>query len=175
MGGDRDVYKIASIATDELNVVNKGINSSTVIKFLSSEKALKVMADEPFHINNNQWRIKPAHKETDAEVKLRLKENLQFFVLFYSAAIAKDDRVISFYGLPGCLKWYGGGIYMKDKNELNDEWINCFYNKEQALKAYTLMEKVMDKKYSWPKENIGWVKKNLFVLEQMVKNLDTVN
>ncbi|MBP6431604.1 MAG: hypothetical protein KA319_07555 [Ferruginibacter sp.] len=170
-----DNYKVTALATDELNVINKGLNTSTILRFVATESKLKDIADEPFHIANNQWRIKPKLMETDEEIKKRLKANLEFFVLFYKWAIVKNDKHISFYGLPTCFKWYGGGIYMQKQEDLNDNWINCFYNKQQALKAYVLMEKVMGKKYTWPKENIGWVKKNLFVLEQMVKNLDAVN
>lgn len=170
-----DNYKVTALATDELNVINKGLNTSTILKYVATECKLKNIADEPFHIANNQWRIKPKVAETDEKIKQRLKANLDFFVLFYKSAIVKNDKHISFYGLPTCLKWYGGGIYMQEQEEVSDNWINCFYNKQQALKAYALMEKVMGKKYTWPKENIGWVKKNLFVLEQMVKNLETIN
>jgi hypothetical protein len=170
-----DKYKITAVATDELNITNKGLNTSTILKFIGNQNRMKAIAEEPFHLSNNQWRIPPIQKETDEEIKNRLKSNLNFFVLFYKSVIVKNDKVISFYGLPSCLKWYGGGIYMEKKEDLNEAWLNCFYNKEQAMKAYTLMEKVMSKKYTWPKENIGWVKKNLFVLEQMVKNLETIN
>ncbi len=167
-------YKITAIATDELNVVNKSLNTSTILTFVGDEKRLKAIADEPFHLSNNTWRVKPTQKETDAEIKQRLKNNLTFFALFYKSVIVKNHPVISFYGLPSCLKWYGGGIYLEKKEALNKTWVNSFYSNEQAMKAYSIMDKVMEKKYTWPKQNIGWVKKNLFVLEQMIKNLDAM-
>ena len=42
------------------------------------------------------------------------------------------------------------------------------------MKAYSIMDKDMEKKYSWPKQNIDCLKKNLFVLEQMIKNFDAM-
>jgi hypothetical protein len=171
----KDLYKVTAMATDELSVINKELNTSTILKFVATENKLKNIADEPFHINNNLWRVKPTKPESDEEIKQRLKKNLEFFVLFYKWAIVKNDKHISFYGLPSCLQWYGGGIYMQKKESLSEQWKNCFYNKQQAAKAYAIMEKVLGKKYTWPKEDIGWVKKNLFVLEQMVKNIDTIN
>ena len=42
------------------------------------------------------------------------------------------------------------------------------------MKGYSIMAKDMEKKYSWPKQNIDCLKKNLFVLEQMIKNLDAM-
>jgi hypothetical protein len=167
----QDIYKIAALSADELKVVNKGLSSNTVLKFIGSGKSFIHSADDPYYISNNQWRIKPAKKETDAEIQKRLQDNLHFFVLYYRSALAKDAKVVSTWGFPTCLKLYGGGIYITKKEELNDIWIQCFYNRDQAMKAYDIMDKVMDKKYSWPKGETNWIKQNLAVLEQMEKNV----
>ena len=60
---------------------------------------------------------------------------------------------------------------MVKENELADNWFDCFYNKEQAMKAYRTMAKVIMKDYKWNKGKVSWVKKNLEVLEQMYENL----
>ncbi len=170
----KDIYKIAVLAPDELKLVNIGINSTTILKFISKAKRFKEPEEDPFYVKNNLWRIKPLKKETDAAIHQRLKENIHFFVLFYRAAIERDDKTVSFWGLPSCFKWYGGGIYLKKEEELKDNWINCFYNKEQAMKAYKLAEKLLEKKYHWPEKEHNWVKLNLAVLEQMYKKIDEI-
>jgi uncharacterized membrane-anchored protein len=167
----KDVYKIAALAADELKLVNKSVNSSTVLKFTGLGKSFTDPANDPYYISNNQWRIKPSKKETDAEIQQRLKDNLHFFILFYRNAIAKNATTASTWGLPSCLKFYGGGIYITKKAELHDAWINCFYNKEQAMKAYDIMDKVMSMKYVWPKDEPNWMKQNLTVLEKMEQNV----
>jgi len=167
----KDVYKIAALASDELKLVNKGVNSNTVLKFIGLGKSFIKPEDDPYHISNNQWRLKPSQKEADAEIQKRLKDNLHFFVLFYRNAVAKDAKTANTWGLPACLKFYGGGIYITKKEQLNENWIKCFYNKDQAMKAYEIMDKVMDKKYAWPKGETNWLKQNLSVLEQMEKNV----
>jgi hypothetical protein len=169
-----DVYKIAALAADEMILVNRGISTSTNLKFIASGKRFKEAKDEPFHMSNNQWRVRPYSKETDDQVKQRLKDNLHFFILFYRDAIAKNSKHVSFWGLPSCLKWYAGGIYLVKKEELNPVWIECFYNKDQAMKAYAIMDEVMNKKYSWPKDQRNWVQKNATVLQQMYDNIDQV-
>ncbi len=169
-----DLYKIAALAPDELSVVNKGINTSTILTFISSGKRFKNPEDDAYHISNNYWRIKPRKMETDAEILKRLKGNIHFFVLFYKNAIAKNAPTISFWGLPSCLKWYSGGIYLMDKEALNKYWINCFYNKEQAMKAYAKMDKLMELKYTWPKGETNWMKQNLAVLQQMYDKMDKI-
>ena len=170
----KDVYKIAALASDELKLLNIGINTSTILKFVSSGRRFKDTNEEPFALQNNMWRIKPNKKETDAAIQQRLKDNLHFFILFYKSAVIKDDKEVSFWGLPSCFKWYGGGIFLKDRSQLKENWIDCFYSKEQAMKAYVLAEKIMEKKYTWPKGESNWLKQNLYVLEQMYKNLDGI-
>jgi len=173
--GGKDIYKIASLSADELILVNGGINTSTNLKFIAGGKRLANPADEPFDLQNNRWRMKPVKKETDAGIKQRLKENIHFFILFYKSIIIKDEKVVSFWGLPSCFKWYGGGIFIKKKEELKENWMDCFYNKEQAMKAYDLAEKLLEQKYTWPKGETNWLKQNLFVLEQMYKKIDEIN
>ncbi len=170
----KDVYKIAKIAYDEMTLVNVGISSATNLKFVAPGKRYKNANEEPYNLENNHWRIKPKNKESDSAIHQRLKENLYFFILFYKSALAKEDKTVSFWGLPSCFKWYGGAIFIKKKDELKDNWINCFYNKEQAMQAYALADKLLSQKYNWPKGERNWLKLNLAVVELMYKKLDEV-
>ena len=170
----KDVYKIAKIAYDEMTLVNTGIGSITNLKFIAPGKRYKNASDEPYSLQNNRWRIKPTSKESDSTIHQRLKENLYFFILFYKSALAKEDKAVSFWGLPSCFKWYGGAIFIKKKDELKDNWINCFYNKDQAMQAYALADKLLSQKYNWPKGEQNWLKLNLAVVELMYKKLDEV-
>ena len=88
--------------------------------------------------------------------------------------MAKNDKAVSFWGLPSCFKWYGGAIFIKKKDELKENWINCFYNEEQAMQAYKLADKLLSQKYNWPKGERNWLKLNLAVVELMYKKLDEV-
>lgn len=168
--GKTGLYKIKAVKSTELRLVNTGISSETELKYISGGVNYKHTADDPYHITNNAWRFKPAKAETEDEINTRLKGWLMFHILFYRDAILKNVKQISFYGFPTCVKWYGGGVVMRKQDELPQNWIDCFYNKQQALNAYALMDKVFKKKYVFPKD-VNWVKKNLSVIEQMYKNL----
>ena len=170
----KDVYKIAKIAYDEMTLVNVGINSATNLKFIAPGKRYKNANEEPYFLENNRWRIKPKSKETDSMIHKRLKENIYFFILFYRSALAKDDKTVSFWGLPSCFKWYGGAIYLKKEEELKENWINCFYSKSQAMQAYALADKLLSQQYNWPKGERNWLKLNLAVVELMYKKMDAV-
>ncbi|MFT3681013.1 MAG: hypothetical protein QM791_12115 [Ferruginibacter sp.] len=169
--GTKDVYKIIKLAADELVMINSGIESITQLKYVSDAKRYREPADDPFHISNNQWRIKPSKKEAEEQVRQRMKDYLHFHILFYRDFLARDEKKISFYGFPTCLKWYAGGIYIVKEADLAENWFKCFYNKENAMKGYKMMDDIIGKKYQWPKGNISWVQKNLAVLEQMYAKL----
>jgi hypothetical protein len=169
--GGKDVYKIAAIAPKELIVINTGINSITKLKFIASGTHYSDITADPYHISNNQWRIAPNKAETDEAIRKRLKDCLHFYILFYKDNIAKEEKKISFYGFPTCLKWYAGGIFIVKQDQLASNWYKCFYNKDQAIKAYKMMDAIIGKKYTWPKEKVSWVQKNLSVLEQMYGQL----
>ena len=172
---NRDMYKIAKIAADELVLVNIGENSTTNLKFIAPAKRYKNPNDEPYFLENNRWRIKPKNKESDSAIHQRLKENIHFFILFYRSALAKDDKHVSFWGLPSCFKWYGGAVYLKKKEQLKENWISCFYNKEQAMQAYAVADRLLSEKFDWPKNESNWLKLNLAVLELMYKKMDEIH
>lgn len=168
----RDLYKIARITARQLTLVNVGINSATNLTFIAPGLRYRDPRNEPYALENNRWRIRPIHKESDSAIRQRLKDNLHFFILFYKSALDKHDKVVSFWGLPSCFKWYGGGIYLKNKTELKDNWIACFYNEDQAMQAYALADKLLSQKYTWPKGESNWIKLNLAVLEMMYARID---
>lgn len=169
--GQKDEYRLAALGAKELIVVNTGIGSATKLKYVSSGKKYIHPLDNPYHIENNRWRIKPRFSEEDAAIKKRLKDCLHFYILFYRDNLARQENMISFYGLPTCLRWYRGGIFLVKKDDLAENWFNCFYSKEEGMKAWKMMDALMSEKYTWNKDKITWVRKNLLVLEQMYDKL----
>jgi hypothetical protein len=162
-------YKIAALGLNELVAVKKGENSK--LKFVGPGKHHTNTANNPWHISNNMWRIKPSSPEKDEAIRKRMREFLYFHILFYRDNIGRSEKIISFYGIPTCLKWYAGGIFILKENDLPDNWIACFYNREQALKGRKLIDDIIGKKYNWNKARINWVMKNEEVLMQMYEKL----
>ncbi len=169
--GGEDVYKIRALAADELRLTNIGINSETILVFVSDGKRHRDKLTDPFYTTNCQWRIAPGNAETDEAIKQRVKNYLRFFILYYKDAVARRAAIVSFYGFPSCLKWFSGGIYLQDDKDILKNWEACFYNKAQAKKGLDIISKLLDKKYTWPTGNENWIKQNLFVLEQMYAGL----
>jgi hypothetical protein len=131
-----------------------------------------VPEQNPFHPENNLWRVKPARAEPDSALKLRTKRAVDFYAKFFADNAARNGNVISFVGLPSCFKWYRGGISVMGQEKLEEKWIGCFYNKQQAIEAQQLLEGIISKKYKWKKQEANWVKQSADVLRQMRDTLD---
>ena len=172
-GNDEDEkFKLAKLAPTELKIIGEGGGVQT---YMSRGLRHDNVKSDPLHPLNNKWRMMPSRAENDEEIKDRLKGCIHFFVLYYDQMIETNSEVITFAGFPSCFKWYAGGIYLLKKEELRQKWIDCFYNKADAMKAYMFAEKLMRKKYKWPEKEKNWMKLNVAVLKQMEIQADSIN
>ena len=131
------------------------------------------MRNDPFHPENNQWRMKPLEKESDSAIYARIKNCLLFFALYFRDHIKRQAETISFEEFPEIFSWYNKGIGLPDKKNLSESWIECFYNEEQALKGYSILRRlIVDYEYDWPSRAPGWTYETHSVLEQMYHKLD---
>lgn len=137
------------------------------IEYKADGKVQKNMADDPFYITNNKWRIKPKKPETDEAIKQRLQDCITFYTKFLNDNIGRGGTVVSFVGFPTIFKWYNGGISVLPQNKVEQKWIVCFFNEAQAFKAQAMLEDIITKKYKWNKEETNWVKQDADVLKQI--------
>lgn len=170
--GRKQHYIIKDLSSNRMELVMPEIRS-LILAFSAPALLHKNMLSDPFHPANNQWRIKPAQKESTSAIHERIKNCLLFYALYYRDHIKRAAGTISFEGLPALFEWYNGGIGLPDKDELADSWIDCFYNKEQALKGYAILRKlIVDYEFNWLKGAPGWIYRTHSVLEQMYHKVD---
>ncbi|MEO5890229.1 MAG: hypothetical protein ABIQ31_08250 [Ferruginibacter sp.] len=162
-------YKIVAIGAKQMILQDMSDKKKTEYK--ADAKAQKKPADDPFYGANNLWRIKPARSEPDSAIKLRTEQCLLFYSKFLADNAGRGANIISFAGIPTCFKWYHGGVSVTNKDKLEEKWINCYYNKDQALKAQAMLERIISKKYKWDKEEKMWVKQSADVVKQMYDTL----
>ena len=167
--GSKAQYKIAAIGAKNMVLINSADKKRT--EYQADGKVQKNESDDPFYSTNNLWRKKPARAENDSAVKLRALQCVLFYSKFLNDNVARGGNTISFVGLPTCFKWYAGGITVTGKEKLEEKWVNCFYNKEQAFKAQVILENIITKKYKWNKEEPNWVKMDADVIKQIYDTL----
>ena len=172
--GKTEKFLLAYLMPYEMKLSRMEGDKQVIIDLSSEAIRHTNLEQDAFYITNNAWRFKPTKPESDEQIKQRLKGCIHFFVLFYDQKINAQSDAVSFIGLPSCFKWYGGGIYLQKENELQDKWKNSFYNKEQAMKAYKLADKLLSHKYNWPEKENNWLKLNVAVLKQMEVKIDSL-
>ena len=172
--GETETYQLAYLVPYEMKLSRMEDGKKLIID-LGSEAIRHIdPKNDPFYITNNSWRIKALKPETDEQIKKRLKDCIHFFILFYDEKINAHSDNVSFIGLPSCFKWYGGGIFIQKENEIQTKWMNNFYNKQDAMKAYRLAHKLISLHYDWPKKETNWLKLNVAVLRQMESKIDSL-
>ncbi|MBC7828664.1 MAG: hypothetical protein H7122_13010 [Chitinophagaceae bacterium] len=165
-------YIIESLTSNQLALGIPAIDHF-ILDFSAPALTHRNLYYDPFHPVNNRWRIKPLAKETDSAIHERLKNCLLFYALYYRDHIKRKANTISFEGLPLIFEWYSGGIGLPDKDEVDDSWFECFYNREQALQGYSILRKlIVDYEYQWPKDAPSWIYGTHAVLEQMYYKID---
>jgi len=171
--GSTTIYKIMAISFDEL-VLKKQEEGAKNVYYKADGLVNKNKADDPFYADNMRWREPARSSETDAELLKRLKGCLHFYYLLYTDNHHRNSADISFYGLPGCLKWYAGGIHLQKKEDLEKSWKAIFYNAKDADRAYEFMDRLISKKYKWGDKDENWLVLNAGVLRQMEKMTDSL-
>ena len=96
-------------------------------------------SDNIFSLENNSWRIKPIKKETSKQIRQRLRSNIHYIAAFLKNSITRNDETINLSALYSPIKMGGNGIAIFSSEEIPQEWIDIFYDKQQALEAYNML------------------------------------
>lgn len=113
-------------------------------------KPLPKASADPFSKENNQWRIPPAKKETDSEIRQRLLNHCRFWEAYFTWALDNKLTTVDVRSTPTLIKIYGNGFGLKPFEELPAAWISYFYDEEDARRANNQMAYVFnDKDIAW--------------------------
>lgn len=167
--GTREAYTIKAISYKTLLLQND--KSQEIEEYRANGMVHKNNADDPFYGQNLRWARKPAGIETEEAIREKMRSCVHFYYLFYMDAYKRKAKEVFFYGLPGAFKWYAGGIYIKKEKELTKKWLGIFYNAANAHAGYLILDKMMDKPYTWDAGAESWLLKNAGVLQQMENNI----
>ena len=166
--GSKKVYHLNAIGVKSMLLKT---DKEEAEKFVADGTHHSSLSDDPFYVSNNKWRVKPAFSEPDVDIKKRVVQAVTFYSKFFNDNADHGYKTISLYGLPTCFNWYKGGIGIITKEKLGKGWIDCFYNKNEAIKGQQLLENVISKKYKWDKAQTQWVKQSAAVLQQIADSL----
>jgi hypothetical protein len=123
---------------------------------------------DPFHPENNQWRKKATAKESDEQLKARLKNLVRHYIYILQKADDTKAEVVTFGHSMSVIKIYNGGIGPVPEERLPKEWKETFYDEEDALRACQLFKDWLVKTPGFGGASTGsWIKDDLVILKAM--------
>ena len=165
-------YLVRQIALKQMELGWPREDGMAVIKVKADGLVHRRVEEDPFYPANNQWRFRPAVAENSVQIRRRIRDCVHFYSLFFLDNNRRQEREISFSGLPSCFVWYNGGIGMQSRLELDKKWIACFFSEAQAYTAYDMIADELGKhSLHWPEHPTSWVKQTGEVLGQLAGKL----
>jgi hypothetical protein len=106
-----------------------------VVANFESQPLPSQSAEDPFSRENNRWRIPALRKETDMEIRDRLRNHCQFWEVYFNWALKYELRTVDVRSTPTLIKIYGNGFTLKPFEALPAQWRSYFFDDEDCKKA----------------------------------------
>lgn len=159
-------YAIIRIDAEALWLERLESNQSATLKYMPTHTWWPNTERNPFSKSNYKWTFKPTQPESNAEIKQRARECINFYAYYLMGFVNGQAAAVDFTAMPECFNFYKGGFTVKPAGKLDPKWINCFYNEAQALEARQMLEDAIRKKYTWDKSISNWASQTIPVLFQ---------
>ena len=112
----------------------------------------KNSSENPFSLQNNQWRYRSNHKESEQEITGKLKNHFRYWEKFFAWGLNTDIRGIDYTTTPGPFNMYGNGFSLEYYNSELPSWKQSFYDTTTSYRAYEKLYYLLVKKdINWPK------------------------
>ena len=135
-------FPIRLLLGNELQLVSA---QGTILNFEQQLAKFPSSANNPFSIENNQWRIEATKKETEQEIKSRLRNHFRFYETYFKWALDAKLSSIDVRSTPSPIKIYGNGFALKNFDELPASWRSYFYDEEDCQKANDMITDIFEK------------------------------
>lgn len=134
------------------------------------EKGKRSVKFDLYDSKYNKWRVKPTKKETDAEIRSRVRNHIEFMQLYFENALEAGLRVVSEPNLASPFEVYSNGISMRKFDEIRD-WQDLFFDGEDAKKGYDIIESEMRKDFALAKTKNAF-ELNADIFRKLLKMID---
>ena len=147
--GNTISFPITYLSGNELRLSTA---KGTIVNFESQSGNFSSAAENPFSLENNQWRIRATKKESELEIKNRLLNHCLFYEVYFRWALANKLNSVDVRSTPSLIKIYGNGFALKNFEELPPSWRSYFYDVEDCRKANDLIKNIFEH------HDIAWVR-----------------
>jgi len=127
------------------------ITGKNIIACFEAQPSFSESNVDPFTLDNNKWRVRATHKESEQEIKERLRNHCKFWEAYFKWAMENEIEYVDVRSTPTPIKIYGNGFTLKDFAELPEAWRSYFYDIEDCKVANNLLYEIFQfKNISWP-------------------------
>lgn len=112
--------------------------------FAPGAASMEKETDDPFHPDNNKWRERAKEKESEEQIRMRVKNYIKHFALILKAAKDRNAQVVNFEYSQGPIQVYSSAIGVYPYETVPAAWKQCFYNNEDAFAGYTMYENALN-------------------------------
>jgi hypothetical protein len=146
----RLILEVKALDPKHMICINK--SNQRVYRFNGYKNEFSSETESPFSINNNLWRVKANHKESDPELAARLKNHFRWWEKYFSWGLNNKLKVLDIRSTPSVLDMYANGFELKYYDYQLPEWKGIFYDTTNSWRAYEMVYYLMYKKdIDWPK------------------------
>jgi hypothetical protein len=145
------IYTIGKLTADDMELT---VAKDRVGHFESKSLPSDNLAEDPFSLANNRWRISAKHKESDSEIRARLYNHCQFWEFYFKWAQDKKLDIVDVRSTPTPIKIYGNGFGLKPFDNLPQKWKSYFFDDEDCQKANDIL------KQTFEHQTIAWSNSN---------------
>jgi hypothetical protein len=143
------ILDVKNLDSKQMVCINK--SNHKVYRFNGFPNTFSKEIESPFSIANNLWRVKANHKESDAEIRRRLKNHFKWWEKYFSWGLNNKMQVLDIRSTASVLDMYGNGFELKYYDQQFPEWKNIFYDTSNCWRAYEIVYYLMYKKnIDWP-------------------------
>jgi len=119
---------------------------------------------------NNAWRIKPEKPESDAQLKERVKASVNYTKIYINDAFNRGEHYYCTRAVTAPLKLYSGAVRLLEKEKISKEWLDVFYNREQAMQAYQILINAFKKDLTTTQRK-NWVQTDVEILNKICEKI----
>jgi hypothetical protein len=134
-------FEIKSINDNEMVLLFEDLGVSYTFKGFSNK--FDSDQDDPFSAANNKWRIKAAGKESEAQIRQRLRNYLSFMEKYFAFGAKEENPGVPAGVVAGPLNMHGNGVGLPEFQKQPIVWREHFYDEEDGRKAYSQMDDYM--------------------------------
>lgn len=121
----------------------------------------------------NEWRFRPAHKESDEEIKKRLVQNLNYMTAYMRVYLYGDFEKIYTQGIHSPFFYAKNSLVLLEWSYVPYFWKHMFFDEKDSEKAYKILKRAFAVTES-PEYTDNWLAYNERCIQKVIATIENM-